>query len=234
MSESFQVIDLSRTLRPSGPESSALPRFATWWYARREWGDVVNFQAMLISEHTGTNVDAPKHVLDEGETIDQLPVDAFFGPAVTLDVSHLEPQAEITSQVLETAEAASTAEIRTGDILLLMTKHDERHWEDRPKGYAKLKNRPALTLEAAEYIAAKGVKAVGVDTVSPDVSGTPLPVHHYLLERGILIIEALSNLDQVPPGRFLFVALPLKIQNGSGSPVRAVAITGDLSSLLEP
>jgi kynurenine formamidase len=68
MSGEFRLIDLSRTLRPGGPETSALPRFATWWYARREWGDAVNFQAMLISEHTGTNVDAPLHVLDEGET----------------------------------------------------------------------------------------------------------------------------------------------------------------------
>jgi kynurenine formamidase len=165
---------------------------------------------------------------------ERLPLDAFFGPAVILDITHLEPLAEITPQVFEAAQAASPSQVREGDILLLMTKYDERHWEERPKGYAKLKNRPALTLEVAEHIAARGVKAVGVDTVSPDVSGSPLPVHHYLLERGILIIEALSNLDKVPPGRFLFVALPLKIHGGSGSPVRAVAITGDLSSLIEP
>lgn len=233
MTRPVRVIDLSRTLRQGEPETSALPRFAAWWYARQDWGDAVNFQAMLVSEHTGTNVDAPRHILAEGETVDQLPVDAFFGPAVVLDLRHLEPLAEITPQVLGAVEAAASVEIRSGDIVLLMTKHDERHWEHRPKGYAKLKDRPALTVEAAEYLAAKGVKAIGVDTVSPDVSGSPLPVHRHLLGQGVLIIEALSDLDQIPAGRFLFVALPLKIQGGSGSPVRAVAVVGDLSNLID-
>jgi len=226
---SVKIIDLSRALKPGGPETTALPRFASWWYARCEWGDAVNFQAMLISEHTGTNVDAPKHVLDEGETIDQLPIDAFLGPSVVLDLRHLESLDDITPQIIQEAEAKLTSEIQPGDIVLLMTKYDELHWEPYPKGYAKLRNRPALTPDAADYLVQKRIKAIGVDTVSPDVSGSPLPVHQILLSHGVLIIEALSNLDQIPEGRCLFVALPLKIHGGSGSPVRAVAIVGDLS-----
>lgn len=161
-------------------------------------------------------------------------MDAFVGPAVILDHRRIEPLTEITLQALEAAEVASPVDVWAGDILLLMIKFDEQNWEHSPKAYAKLRNRLVLTVEVAEYIATKGVKSVGVDTVSPNVSRTPLPVHHYLMVRGILIIEALCNLDQVPTERFLIVALPLKIRGGSGSPVRAVAITGDISTLVEP
>ena len=79
-----------------------------------------------------------------------------------------------------------------------MTKHDERHWEHSPNAYAKLRNRLAVMIGSAECLIEKGIKTVGIDTYSPDVSGSNLPVHHNLMEQGILIIEALINLDRLP------------------------------------
>jgi kynurenine formamidase len=223
----MRIIDLSRTLQPGMPETSALPRFASWWYSLQEWGDAVNMQAMLITEHTGTNVDAPRHVIRGGATVDQLAIESFVGPAQVLDLRGLEPMTPIGPEHLQRAEARLPSPIQAGDIALLMTKYDEQHWRVVPSAYAELKRRPALTEAGADHLMLKGIKAVGIDTVSPDVSGTTLPVHRALLGKGVLIIEGLKDLDLIPPGRCLFLALPLKICGGTGSPVRAVAIVGD-------
>jgi kynurenine formamidase len=79
--------------------------------------------------------------------------------------------------------------------------------------------------DAAEYLIEKSVAALGVDTLSPDPPAALAkdPIHPLVLEKGVLIIENLANLEQLPDF-FLFVALPLKIRQGSGSPIRAVAL----------
>lgn len=228
-----QIIDLSRTLQPGMPETPALPRFSAWWYLQQSLGDAVDLQAMFITEHTGTNVDAPRHVIPEGETIDNLPLDAFIGPALVLDLRYLEPLSEITVEILQAAEAEAERTIEAGDIVLLMTGHDDRHWSLTPTVYRDMKKRPALTVGAADYLVEREIKALGVDTTSPDISGTPLPVHHRLLGNGVRIIEGLTRLDRIPPGKFFFMALPLKIHGGTGSPVRAIAVTGPLEALME-
>jgi kynurenine formamidase len=77
----------------------------------------------------------------------------------------------------------------------------------------------------AEYLIAKSIRALGVDTLSPD-SPEALrtnPIHPVALEKKVLIVENLCNLEQLPDF-FLFVALPLKIRAGSGSPIRAIAL----------
>ena len=78
---------------------------------------------------------------------------------------------------------------------------------------------------AAEYLAEKSVGALGVDTLSPDPPAALAmnPIHPVVLERQILIVENLTNLEQLPDF-FLFLAMPLKIRDGSGSPIRAVAV----------
>ena len=80
-------------------------------------------------------------------------------------------------------------------------------------------------MEAAEYLISKSVAAMGVDTLSPDPPEAlrANPVHPVVLEKRLLIIENLTNLGELPDF-FVFVALPLKIRAGSGSPVRAVAL----------
>jgi len=222
--QNYSFIDLSQTLSMNMPQTSALPRLGMWWCSRHEWDDPINCQQLIISEHHGTNVDAPKHAVLEGLTIDELPVDAFSGPACVLDFSSKAHDSEITSDDIREAEAALPESIEAGDIVLLRTGFDERNMGRTPRQYSQLRGRPTLSLEAARYLASKKVKAVGVDTVSPDVSGSDLPIHRFLLGEGILIIECLTHLDELPVEKCLFIALPLKIEGGSGSPVRAIAL----------
>jgi len=228
----YNVVDLSRTLEIGMPQPMSLPRLGMWLCLRQDWGDQVNCQALLLAEHVGTNCDAPFHVLQDGATIDSLPADAFMGPAVLVDLRHVAPLSIIDRPEIQAWEAGSGVAIREADIVVLMTGFDDKHWRLSPNAAKELKRRPSLGMDAAEYLAGKGIAAIGMDTGSPDVSGTDLPVHRYLLGRGVLIIESLTNLDQIPGPRFLFIALPLKIRGGSGSPVRAIAVTGDLSGFL--
>jgi len=233
MTEGYRITDLTHVLEPGMPMTRSLPRFALWWHSQHAWGDKVSLQAMLITEHTGTNVDAPRHALPEGKTLDDLPLDLFIGPAVILDLRHVEPMAAISAEDIRQAEAHCSERIGHGDIVLLMTGFDDKGWETVPSLYdTYLKKRPTISLEAAEYLVSKGIKALGSDTHGPDASGPTLPLHNYLLGKGIVLIEALSNLTEVGAERCLFIGLPLRIKGGTGSPVRAVAVTGDLSKLM--
>jgi len=111
----------------------------------------------------------------------------------------------------------------TGDIVLFNFDWSA-HWGLRPNGAQYLRDWPGVAMDAAEYLIEKSVAAIGVDTISPDTHEAMRtnPIHPLVLEKQVLIIENLTNLDQLPDF-FLFVALPLKIKGGSGSPVRAVA-----------
>jgi kynurenine formamidase len=99
------------------------------------------------------------------------------------------------------------------------------HWGLRPNHQRYVENWPGVGMEAAEYLVTKRVAAIGVDTLSPDPPEAlrTRPIHPFVLEKQVLIIENLCNLDQLP-NTFLFLALPLKIRAGTGSPIRAVAL----------
>jgi kynurenine formamidase len=95
---------------------------------------------------------------------------------------------------------------------------------DRPSGRRFLEDWPGLSGEAAKYLVGKGVSLVGCDTLAIDAAvSTENPAHYALLGSEVYIVENLKNLDRLPPF-CLFLALPLKIRGGSGSPVRAVAL----------
>jgi arylformamidase len=98
-------------------------------------------------------------------------------------------------------------------------------WALRPNDKGYLTDWPGVSLEAAEYLLEKQVAAIGVDTLSPDPPAAlaAKPLHPVVLEKQMLIIENLCNLDELPDF-FLFLALPLKIRGGSGSPIRPIAL----------
>lgn len=99
-----------------------------------------------------------------------------------------------------------------------------QYWKLRPEDTLYTQDWPGVSMEAAEYLVEKSAAALGVDTLSPDPPAAlaTTPIHPFVLEKQVLIIENLTHLELLPEF-FLFVALPLKIAGGSGSPVRAVA-----------
>ncbi|MGH3147238.1 MAG: cyclase family protein [Rubrobacter sp.] len=218
-------VDLSHTLEEDIPAWPTHARFGRALYEDYAAGDVARHYGLTISEHTGTHLDAPLHFIPEGPAhygTDRIPLDRLAGRAATVDATGLGAGELLAQEHLERWEAEHGT-IEADDRVLIRYGWDER-WAVGPEGRRFLDDWPGLSGEAAEYLVEKGVSIVGCDTMAVEASGTEEnPAHHALLGNEVFVVENLNNLDQLPPF-CLFLALPLKIKDGSGSPVRAVAL----------
>lgn len=170
---------------------------------------------MTLYSHTGTHMDAPSHLLPDGPSLDDLPVDHFAGKAVLLDAAGAEGSVIGLRAVKEIGASLGPA-----DYLLIRTGWS-RYWGSRDY-FGRF---PVLSRDAARALADAGLKGVGFDCISADAMDDPaLPNHRILLGAGLVIIENLRSLDALPPQGCLFAAYPLKIKGADGSPVRAVGI----------
>lgn len=176
---------------------------------------------LLINEHGPTHSDAVYEYNPAGPTIERMPLEYFLGPAVCLDVSHISHEKYIEVQDLREALKRAGLEISRGDIVLLYTGHYNRNY-----GTAKwLTQYSGLSYEATEWLVQKGVVNIGVDAPAIDhPDDTKYSGHAVCARYGMTNTENLANLDKVAGKRFLYIGLPLRIRDGTGSPVRAVAL----------
>jgi kynurenine formamidase len=202
--------------------------------ARHDDGGVaVNTLAMC--EHSGTHVDAPFHFAANGATMAEVPADALLlRRFCKYDLTANDPQpGELLGlEHLKAAEAKGGFTLEPGDVAII-----EMGWDRYLPGGADARepgwwgsNTPGLSEEACEYLADLRPTAMASDTPACDVAalnGELVSAHghlHAFLPRGILIVEGLQGLANVP-STGLFLALPLKIEDGTGSPVRVLLIT---------
>jgi kynurenine formamidase len=180
-------------------------------------------RGLLLSDHGPTHVDALSHLdpRPEAPSIEKMALETFYGSATCIDVSHAAPRTYISAAMLDAAVDTARTEVRPGDILLFYTGTFNRLGGTPDYCF----QYPGLDESAADWIVAKGLKAFGVDSPSPDnpISRT-YPIHMMCREQGITHWENLANLDQLVGKRFTFIGFPLKIRAGTGSPVRAVAV----------
>jgi kynurenine formamidase len=218
-------IDLSHTLEEGIPSWPTHARFSSTLYESQELGDAATHHGLTISEHTGTHMDAPLHFVPEGPAhygTDEIPLARLAGRAATMDATNLSPDDLLGPDRIRAWEEEH-GPIERGDRVLVCYGWDER-WATGPEGRRFLEDWPGLSGEAAEYLVRKGVALVGCDTLAVDAAGSgENPAHHALLGNEVYVVENLKNLYRLPPF-CLFVAFPLKIKGGSGSPVRAVAL----------
>lgn len=155
-----------------------------------------------------------------GQSIDQMPLSMFYTEGFCLDFSHKELKALISAADLEEACKKEHLAIKKGDTVLLCTDHYRKHF-----GTDDWVNGPGITAEAARRLGEKGISAFGVETMSPGVPKiSNREVHQICGAMGFTHYENMINLYQLlGRGRFVFIALPLKIRGGTGSPVRAIA-----------
>jgi len=230
----MKIIDLSREIShkmqrlPNHP-MVIISAFTT--HEEKRVADGYTFSTAVTSlnmgDHSGTHVDAPYH-FDErpgAKTIDEMPLDMFFGDAVCLDLAHKPLRSDISIEDLQAAEAAAGIQIRPGDIVLLHMDFYRRTAGTE----AYITDFPGLTKCSATWLGGKGIKMFGVEAVSPGRPGrSNFEVHHVCRDMGFTHMEGLVCLDQlVGKGRFRFFGFPLKIKGGSGSPIRAVALLDD-------
>ena len=176
-----------------------------------------NITQLGTSTHQGTHLDVPYHFLADGKTVDQVPLERFFGPAVLVDLAPggaLEPKTPITVAMLRLHEAKfhprAKVLYRTG-------------WYRTFGREEYFTQYPTLTVEAAQWIADRRIGLLGMDTPTPSVQGQEC--HRILMGPGveIILVEGLTNLDRLP-GRFTFIGFPLSLTGRDGSPIRAVAV----------
>jgi kynurenine formamidase len=188
-----------------------------------EGGFSYQSRGLLMSDHGPTHVDALSHLdpRPEAPSIDKMALDLFYGPATCIDVSTAPPQTYINASDLDSIVDRTGLDVRKGDILLFYTGTYNRYHGS--KDY--LSQYPGLDESGSMWLVERGIKTFGVDSPSLDnpISRT-YPLHMMCRQYGITHYENLANLDQVVGKRFTFVGFPLNIRNGTGSPVRAVAL----------
>lgn len=165
--------------------------------------------------HAGTHVDVAAHLFVDAPGLDWLGPDNFTGWGAVVDCTNL------STPTIDQPLLSTLAQVEALDFVLFKTGWD-KHWKtDRYYG-----DFPSLTETAARYLAGLGLKGIGVDTPSPDpMDSKDLPVHQIILNHGIVIVENLTNLDELPESEFIFSCLPLRIMDGEACPVRAVGMT---------
>ena len=211
--ERMRIVDLSHVIEPGMPvyPGTEPPRLEDACTIER---DGFAEKKVTFYSHTGTHVDAPAHLLQDGRTLDRYPIEHFCGEAVCLNfdrpglrtISHADLEPHRPS-----IERAKFVLLRTGW---------SRHW-GRPSYFA---NYPILSSEAAEWLVGLRLRGIGLDTISADApEAEGLPIHRVLLGEGLILVENLTSLDSLPDGVFTFLCFPLRLENADGSPVRAVA-----------
>ncbi|TIU58037.1 MAG: cyclase family protein [Mesorhizobium sp.] len=178
---------------------------------------------IVIGTHCGTHVDAPRHFIPGGTTIDQLPLESFVGPATVVDFTDAKPLQEM---------GVSNFEARLSDqhIDRLVMRFD---WSDRWGTLKYYSEQPYISEDAARWLVKRGVRLLGMDTPQADSpkngrgSERDSPVHKILLGADMIKLEYMTNLRALGTDEFQLIALPLKIREGDGSPVRCIGIVED-------
>ena len=161
-------------------------------------GDVYNMSAFSMCAHNGTHVDAPFHFINEGKTIDQMPLESFVGICYV---------------------ARHNGEVTADDAVEIMGKAVNNGAAER----ILIAGDAVVTAEAAEVFADHNIKLIGNESQSVGPENAPMKVHKILLSKEIVLLEGIV-LDGVEEGKYFLSALPLDIKGFDGSPCRAYLI----------
>jgi kynurenine formamidase len=233
----YRMVDLTHAYNadtvnwPTSTEAFTLNRLA---YGQTEAGYFYAANSFCTPEHGGTHLDAPIHFAEGRRTTEQLPLEQLMAPAVVIDVT---TQAAADRDYRLSVEDVLAFEeqhgrLRAGTIVLLRTGWS-RHWpdvraylgDDTPGDASRL-SFPGYGVDATKLLVHdRRVGVLGIDTASLDYGrSSDFMVHRIAAAENVPGLENLANLDQLPLSGAFVVALPMKIEGGSGGPLRAVAL----------
>lgn len=240
----IEVIDLSQPLNEDTPVLKLPPPFTnTEGFKYRplskydEHGKSWYWNDFVAGEHVGTHFDAPIHWVSgrEGEGVDTIPMKNMMGEACVIDVTK---ESEDNPDYLVTVEDILEFESQHGHLsgqvwVIVRTgwgKYGQDHERFYNVGKDGLPHTPGFSAEAALFLAReRQILGVGVETVGTDagIASTlepPFPTHYYIHEAHRYGLTQLANVDRLPPRGAIVFALPLRISEGSGSPIRPIAL----------
>jgi kynurenine formamidase len=190
-------------------------------------------RSFWMLEHYGTHMDAPAHFPPGKTTVDKIPVEKFFGPAVLLDVrdeADRDPDYQLTVKRIQAWEAKH-GQVPAGSIVLLRTG-----WASRWPDVARYRNQdakgimhfPGFSVDAAKFLLQRRISGLGCDTLSIDPGNSPdFPVHRTVLGAEVFQLENLADLKDLPETGAFLIAAPIKLEGGSGGPVRVFGLVAE-------
>ena len=240
----IRVVDLTLTLSPEMPHISLPPEMGQAWPFRieevsryDERGPAWYWNNCSCGEHTGTHFDAPIHWVSgkdlPNNATDSIPPERFIGPAFVLDCSR---EAAGNADFLLTKQFILDWEARHGRISPRSWVLMRTDWSKRtdPADYQNYdeegQHTPGPDVDAVRFLVQErdvlgfGTESIGTDAGQAQHLRPPYPCHYFMHGAGRYGLQCLTNLDQLPPTGAVVVAAPLKIRNGSGSPLRVLAI----------
>jgi kynurenine formamidase len=209
-----KIVDLSHELTVNTPvyPGDPVPNISVATTIENEGYNLFN---VFLGSQTGSHVDAPYHFSNQGATIDQMDLRYFMGYGLVIDMTHKKRKEQFYQDEIMHFEK----QIETVDIVLFKT-----NWY-RKAGTDEFFDHPFLSKEAGQFLLAKGIKTVGIDTINLDnTGGIEFPIHDMYSAAGGIIAENLAQLDAIDFNLPFIFLLPLKLMGCDGSPVRAVAI----------
>jgi kynurenine formamidase len=187
-------------------------------------------RSFWMLEHYGTHLDAPAHFPPGKATVDQIPARRLMGPAVVLDVraeASRDPDFQLPAASVEEWEKRH-GRIPEGAVVLLRTAWASR-WPDvqryRNQDAQGKMHFPGFSAGAAKLLIERKVSGLGCDTLSIDYGASgDFAVHHLALGAGLYHLENLADMSALPESGAFLIAAPIKLEGGSGGPVRVFAI----------
>lgn len=207
-----RIYDISLDIIAGGVVYAGNPPIAIELQQSLARGDGANVSSLSFGSHTATHVDAAKHFFDDGQTVDQLPLDRLIGPCIVVDIDDTVMAIDRAELERHDLEGAKRVLFKTRNSRILQRKREF------------VKDYTYVAPDAAEHLVSLGVELVGVDYLSVEQfrSGHHR-THRALLEAEVVIIEGLALAD-VPAGGYQLICLPMKLKGLDGAPARAVLI----------
>lgn len=177
-------------------------------------GDPATVSSLNLGVHTGTHVDAFSHFLKDGQSLSEMDLSRYIGPARVIEIQN---PTVITDEELQAHDLSNTTRI------LFKTANSNSFWSREPFNEHFCHIHP----DAAEYLVQQGIQLVGVDYLSVEsyhaqtLYGQSAPTHQILMKAGIYIVEGLY-LKDIPPGSYELTCLPLSLTGVDGAPARVI------------
>jgi len=210
----MKIIDISIPLSKKTPVWEGDKGISVLREGKIEEGSDFNVSRIELGVHTGTHIDAPFHVFENGNTVDQISLDALIGNVQVVEIHD-------GISVID-KNCLMNLSFQDGISRILFKTSNSRYWETDP--FTFIREFVALNSEGAKYLADMDLSLVGVDYFSISSFDDLKQPHLILLDRDIVLLENI-DLRQVVPGVYKLICLPLKIIETDGAPVRAVLIS---------
>lgn len=210
----MKIIDISLTIDENLLIWPGDPAAVRQRIKKIEEGANSNVSELVMGAHTGTHVDAPYHFLQQGSTVETLPLDVLVGEAQVVSLS-------LDCDVID-AEVVTKSGIKSGTKRVLFKTRNSTNWRKEKPSFDP--NFVGISKDGAERLVDLGIKLVGIDYLSAAPYHKSKPTHEVLLEAQMIILEGI-DLTDAEAGNYMLYCLPIKLGGSDGAPARAILIT---------